>query len=70
MKEDIHLYIPSEYVGLLVLAMHLLHRTLPNIYLLYKPVIFDGVVIGSWSHYIQLMVLSYLNHSITILGDC
>ena len=69
MKEDIPLYIPSEYVGLLVLAIHLIHRTPPNIYLLSKPVVYFGNLIVSWSNYRQLMVLIYLKHSIIILRD-
>ena len=70
MKEDLPLYIPNEYVGLLVLAIHLLHITLPTIYLLYKSVVFDGDVIVSWSNYRLLMVMIYLKHSIIVLRDC
>ena len=70
MKEYLPLYIPSEYNGLLVPDIHLLHITFPTIYNIYKPVVFYGNVIGSWIHHRQVMFLSYLNHSIIILRYC
>ena len=70
MEEDPPLDTLSESIGLLFLAVQIFHKTLLTSYLLSKPVSFDGDVLGSWSHYMQLMVLSDLNQSIIIIEDC
>ena len=70
MKEYLPLETLSEYLSLLVLAVQLLHIRPPNRYLPYKPVVFNGYVLVSWSHDRKLMVLSYLKYYIIILQDC
>ena len=56
MKEYIPLDTLSEYVDLLVLAVYIIHITLPTSYFFSKPVVFGGGVILSWIHDRKLMV--------------